>query len=257
MARKLSGVRAFMQSGREGVIDADPTAAAVAPALDRAIPVHLSEAEMAALLDSIDVSSPLGRRDRALFELCYASGLRLSEIVGIDLEDVDLGARLVRVLGKGGRERVIPFNQSSAEAIRAWMQDRMGLVAAAGRHRARAGSRESATGSRLRRRPEEPLFVNYRGDRLSGRSVDRLLRRYVALGSARTGISPHALRHSFATHLLQRGADLRGIQELLGHARLSTTERYTHVNVAELMAVYRRTHPRARRSAPPADGEPE
>ena len=258
VARKLSGVRAFMQYlRREDVIEADPTAAAVAPALDRTIPVHLSEAEMAALLDSIDVSSPLGRRDRALFELCYASGLRLSELVGIDLEDVDLGARLVRVLGKGGRERVIPFNQSSAEAIRAWMRDRVGIVSGAGRREAGTGSREAGGGRRSRRRHEEPLFVNYRGDRLTGRSVDRLLRRYVALGSARTGISPHALRHSFATHLLQRGADLRGIQELLGHARLSTTERYTHVNMAELMDVYRKTHPRARRAAPPADDEPQ
>ena len=241
VARKLSGVRAFVRYlQREQVIAADPTAAAVAPRLDKTIPVHLSETEMSTLLDSIDVATPLGRRDRAMFELFYASGLRLSELVWIDLEDIDLNARLVRVLGKGGRERVVPFNRSTADAVSAWMRERAPIVLA----------RESAAGGRepAGRRRAEPLFVNARGGRITGRSVDRLLRRYVARCITRGGISPHALRHSFATHLLQHGADLRGIQELLGHASLSTTERYTHVNAAELIETYRRAHPRARRS---------
>lgn len=248
VARKLSGVRAFMQYlRREDVIEADPTTAAAAPALDRTIPVHLSEAELTTLLDGIDVSTPLGRRDRAMFELLYASGLRLSELVGVDLEDIDLGGRLVRVLGKGGRERVIPFNHSAAEAIRTWLKDRAAIVFAV-QSAGAASARTVQSGRGGRRRVEEPLFVNYRGGRLTGRSVDRLLRRYVAQCSTRTGISPHALRHSFATHLLRRGADLRGIQELLGHARLSTTERYTHLNVTELMDVYRKAHPRAKKA---------
>jgi integrase/recombinase XerC len=177
--------------------------------------------------------------------------------VGVDLEDLDLHARLVRVLGKGGKERVVTFNQPAADAVRAWMRDRAEIVP--GRRPAAPGRRETAGGGResagRRRRPEEPLFVNARGGRITGRSVDRLLRRYVARCSTRLGISPHALRHSFATHLLQRGADLRGIQELLGHARLSTTERYTHVNTAQLMAVYRKAHPRARK-APAGSDEP-
>jgi len=246
VARKLSGVRAFVRYlQREQIIAADPTAAAVAPRLDRTIPVHLSEAEMITFLESIDGATPLGRRDRAMFELFYASGLRLSELVGVDLEDVDLGARLVRVLGKGGRERVVPFNRSAAEAIRVWMHDRVQLVGGAGDGRRRTADR--------RRGREEPLFVNVRGGRITGRSVDRLLRRYIARCCTRQGISPHALRHSFATHLLQHGADLRGIQELLGHVRISTTERYTHVNTAEMVATYRKAHPRARRVAPGAD----
>jgi integrase/recombinase XerC len=252
VARKLSGARAFVDYlQHEGVIATDPTAAAVAPKLDKTIPVHLSEQEMTALLDSIDTSTPLGRRDRAMFELFYASGLRLSELVGVDLEDLDLNGRVVRVLGKGAKERLVPLNPVAADAIRAWMKDRAAIVR---RESARAaapgaaGSRESGPPKPASRKHGEPLFVNARGGRITGRSVDRLLRRYVAQCSTRMGISPHALRHSFATHLLQRGADLRGIQELLGHARLSTTERYTHVNTAQLQDVYRKAHPRAKKA---------
>ncbi len=250
VSRKLSGVRAFLQYLRhEEVLDDDPSAAVVAPKLDRTIPVHLSESEITALLESIDTRTALGRRDRAMFELFYASGLRLSELVGVDLEDLDPGARAVRVLGKGGKERMVPFNQTTADAIRAWMKDRMAFVSpkpAEGPRRRAAAAR--IRGSRTEGR-EEPLFVNARGGRITGRSVDRLLRKYVKACSTRLGISPHALRHSFATHLLQRGADLRGIQELLGHARISTTERYTHVNAAQLMDVYRKAHPRAKKKA--------
>lgn len=243
VARKLSAVRAFLQHLRyEDVLEDDPSSAVVAPRLDRTIPVHLSESEITALLDSIDTAMPLGRRDRAMFELFYASGLRLSELVGVDLEDLDLGARVVRVLGKGGKERIVPFNQTTAGAIRAWMKDRMAIVVSPKRP-ASARTRSSRAPAR-----DEPLFVNARGGRITGRSVDRLLRRYVTACSARLGISPHALRHSFATHLLQRGADLRGIQELLGHARISTTERYTHVNATQLMDVYRKAHPRAKKT---------
>jgi integrase/recombinase XerC len=246
-ARKLSAVRAFARYLRhEGALDGDPAAPVGAPRLDQHIPAHLSEEEMTRLLETPDTTRPLGRRDRAILELFYASGLRLRELVGLDLADVNLAGRMVRVLGKGGKERFVPFNRPAAEALGAWLRDREAVVA--GALVAEGVARERLTAQRRARRPrdrDEPLFLNYRGVRLTPRSVHRLVRRYVASCSLRLGISPHALRHSFATHLLQRGADLRAIQELLGHARLSTTQRYTHVNLTQLKDVYRRTHPRA------------
>ena len=201
------------------------------------MPAHLSEEEMLQLLAGPSTNDPLGRRDRAILELFYASGLRLSELAGLGLEDVNLSAKMVRVLGKGGKQRLVPFNNSTASALLAYLRDREQLT--------RAVVRATPLKRGGARREIEPLFVNYRGTRLSGRSVDRLVRRYVAVCAERAGISPHALRHTFATHLLQRGADLRAIQELLGHARLSTTQRYTHVNAAQLLDVYQKSHPRA------------
>jgi integrase/recombinase XerC len=247
-ARKLAATRTFLRYlRREGLIDDDPGAMVVTPKRDIRMPAHLSEQEMLALIGAASVTTPLGRRDRAILELFYASGLRLSELVGLDLDDVNLSGRMSRVLGKGRKERLVPFNTSTAKAIRAYLNDREAIVRGRdGQERqdgrlGQSGRRSSA--ARLR----HPLFVNYRGGRLTVRSVDRLVRRYVAATSARSGISPHALRHSFATHLLQRGADLRAIQELLGHAQLSTTQRYTHVNAAQLLEVYRKSHPRAGR----------
>ncbi len=236
-ARKLTVFRVFTRYlRREGVEIADPTATVGSPRAEQKVPAHLTIDEMAQLLDTPDASTPLGRRDRAMLELFYASGLRLGELVGLDLGDVNLSGRLVRVLGKGGKERIVPFNRPTTRAIRAYLDDRLTL-----RQRA-VGRPPSAPGE-----PEDPLFVNYRGERLSSRSVHRLVGQHVTSCSTRLGISPHALRHSFATHLLERGADLRSIQELLGHARLSTTQRYTHVNAAQLLGVYRRAHPRATR----------
>jgi integrase/recombinase XerC len=249
VARKISALRAFVRYlRREGIIEHDPIALAPSLRRDRTLPAHLTESEMARLLEQPDTSTPLGRRDRAILELCYASGLRLGELEALDLESVDLSARLVRVRGKGRKERIVPFHRAAEQALRAWLPDRARLLA---QRRATAVHRPDRSGGHARGRrggrPEEdPLFVNHRGGRLTGRSIDRLLRRYVAQCGLQMGISPHALRHSFATHLLQRGADLRAIQEMLGHARLSTTERYTHVNAAQLLEVYRRTHPKAR-----------
>jgi integrase/recombinase XerC len=230
VARKLSALRAFGRyMKREGWIEFDPSALAVAPRREQKVPAHLTVDEMSRLLDMPDTTTPLGRRDRAWLELFYASGLRLSELVGLDLEDVNLSARMVRVMGKGGKERIVPFNASAKNALAAWLKDRHRLT-----------SRKSV----------DALFVNSRGARLTGRSVQRFVSRYVAACSTRFGISPHALRHSFATHLLSAGADLRAIQELLGHVQLSTTQRYTHVNAAQLLDVYRKAHPRARGGAP-------
>ena len=235
-ARKLAAIRSFTRYlRREGHLDHDPASLVATPKQLQKIPPHLDFDEMQELLETPDGDRPLGRRDRAILELFYASGLRLSELVGLDVEDVNLSGRLVRVLGKGGKERIVPFNRTAAGAIRAYLKDRQALVWIARAGRVHGGTRAGS----------EPLFVNYRGGRLSTRSVDRLVRRYVAQSSAKRGISPHALRHSFATHLLERGADLRAIQELLGHARVSTTQRYTHVSAAQLTALYKKTHPRA------------
>jgi integrase/recombinase XerC len=227
-ARKLAAIRAFGRYlRREGVIEGDPAALVGTPKREHRLPAHLGEAEMSRLLEMPDTATPLGRRDRAILELFYASGLRLSELVGLDLEDVNLNGRMVRVLGKGRKERIVPFNHSAESALRACLADQRGQPLIRGRQR------------------RQPVFLNYQGGRLSTRSVDRIVRKYVAACSTRFGISPHALRHSFATHLLERGADLRAIQELLGHARLSTTQRYTHVNAAQLMDAYKKAHPKA------------
>jgi integrase/recombinase XerC len=235
VSRKLSALRTFTRyMRREGWIEGDPVALAAAPKREQKVPAHLSVDEMSTLLATPDAADSLGCRDRAILELFYASGLRLSELVGLDVEDVNLSARMVRVMGKGAKERIVPFNETTKKAVGAWLKARATLV---------DSQRPTANSQR---RPIDPLFVNFRGARLTGRSVQRLVARYVSLCSTRFGISPHALRHSFATHLLERGADLRAIQELLGHVQLSTTQRYTHVNAAQLLDVYRKAHPRAK-----------
>ena len=250
-ARKLSAIRAFGRYlRREDVILNDPAALVGTPRREQRIPNHLAVDEMTKLLEMPDAGVPLGRRDKAILELFYASGLRLSELAGLDLEDVNLPGRVVRVLGKGRKERIVPFNAPAASSIASWLGDReqfLRPLAQDSRQRGQTPNRLSrrGLGSDPGRRRREPLFLNYQGGRLSTRSIDKLVRKYVAACSTRFGISPHALRHSFATHLLEAGADLRAIQELLGHARLSTTQRYTHVNAAQLIETYRKAHPKA------------
>ena len=251
-ARKLAAIRTFSRYlRREGVLEDDPSALVGTPKREQRLPAHLGEAEMTRLLEMPDTAHALGRRDRAILELFYASGLRLSELVGLDVGDVNLASRVVRVMGKGRKERIVPFNGSTESAIRAWLKDWETLPeairdVAVVHARYTRDAKRSAVARASRLKPKrDPLFLNYAGGRLSTRSVDRLVRRYVAACSTRFGISPHALRHSFATHLLQRGADLRAIQELLGHSRLSTTQRYTHVNAAQLMEAYKKAHPKA------------
>ncbi len=239
-ARRLATLRTFARYlVREDMLAEDPTALVGAPRKERTLPAHLPGDEMLRLLEAPDLGSVAGRRDRAILELFYASGLRLSELVDLDLPDVNVNGRIVRVRGKGGKERLVPFNQAAAEAVRAMTADHAGI--------ARTVARPARAGPSRHRRLRDPLFLSLRGARLTTRSVDRIVRRYARAAALPRGLSPHALRHTFATHLLQAGADLRSIQELLGHARLSTTQRYTHLDVQHLMDVYRDAHPRAAR----------
>ena len=256
-ARRVSAIRSFARFlRREGVRDDDPAALVGSPRREQRVPQVLTVDEVTALIETPDTSTPLGRRDRAILELFYASGLRLSELVSLDVEDVNLSTRMVRVMGKGRKERLVPCHQRAADAVRGWLKDRHTLIESEARREAThatrlaAGTASARDAKRLaeaRRAKADPLFVNYRGTRLTPRSVHRLVTRYVSLCTTRFGISPHALRHSFATHLLERGADLRAIQELLGHVELTTTQRYTQVNVQHLLDVYRAAHPKARR----------
>jgi integrase/recombinase XerC len=238
-ARRLAALRTFARYlVREERLAEDPTMLVGTPRKEHTLPAHLPIAEIGRLLEAPDGSTIAGRRDRAILELFYASGLRLSELVDLDLADVNLNARIARVRGKGGKERLVPFNEPAARAVR-------GMLADAGSWPHVAVARRSGQPRPRHARGREPLFRNLRGGRLTTRSVDRVVRRYVREAAIAQGISPHALRHTFATHLLQAGADLRAIQELLGHARLTTTQRYTHLDVGRLMEVYRKAHPKA------------
>jgi tyrosine recombinase XerC len=239
-ARRLAALRTFARYlVREGRLPDDPTQLVGSPRREQTLPNHLDLEQVDQVLGTPDLTRPAGRRDRAILELFYASGLRLSELVGLDIEDVNLSGRVVRVRGKGGKERLVPFNHSTAEALKAMLQDMRSAPAAS------APSRRASPSPHARQR--HPVFLNQRGGRLTTRSVDRLVRRAARAASVPGGLSPHALRHTFATHLLQAGADLRAIQELLGHVRLSTTQRYTHLDVGRLLDVYRASHPRARK----------
>ncbi len=221
-ARHLSALRSFFKFlMREGTLTMNPARAVATPRREKHLPSVLQTSEVVALLEMPDLETPLGIRDRAWIELLYASGLRISELVSIDLDDIELRARLVKVRGKGAKERIVPFGSKAADAIRNYL-----------------GVRQPAE-------EEDALFLNHRGQRITARSVRRLFDRYVRAASLRAGVSPHTLRHSFATHLLNAGADLRAIQELLGHASLSTTQKYTHLHDAQLLEVYKKAHPRA------------
>jgi len=231
IARKLSAVRSFLRFAvRDGRIEFNPAEAIASPRVGRALPRTLTVDEMFNLLDRIQDEDPISLRDRSMLELLYATGLRVSELVSLDLNDVDLSGMVVRVLGKGNKERLVPFGRKAADSLGSWLD----------------------ASKRLRSRGNDTvaLFLNVRGGRLTDRSVRRVLDKRLREAAIHARISPHVLRHSFATHLLGAGADLRAIQELLGHSSLSTTQRYTHVSADELMKVYDRSHPRAHRSTP-------
>ena len=225
VARHLSAMRTFFKwLVREGIVEANPARTVATPKREKHLPAVMQTSDVALLIEQPDTESTLGIRDAAWMELMYASGLRISEVVGIDLDDLELRSRLVKVHGKGSKERIVPFGSKAEAALRAYIAKR----------------------SELTSDPEEQaLFVNYRGGRITTRSVRRLFDGYLRKAALRVGISPHTMRHSFATHLLNAGADLRAIQELLGHASLSTTQKYTHLNDWQLIAVYKKAHPRA------------
>ncbi|HEX7829646.1 MAG TPA: tyrosine recombinase XerC [Thermoanaerobaculia bacterium] len=224
-ARHLSALRTFFKFlVREGTVESNPARTVATPKREKYLPQVMQPADVALLLEQPDRTTTLGLRDAAWMELLYASGLRISELVGVDIDDLELRARLVKVHGKGSKERIVPFGAKAEGALRAWLAVRGELV---------------------RDVDEQAVFVNYRGNRITARSVARLFEVYLRRAALRTGISPHTMRHSFATHLLNAGADLRGIQELLGHSSLSTTQKYTHLNDWQLMAVYKKAHPRA------------
>jgi integrase/recombinase XerC len=233
LGRKLSTLRSFYRFlVREGLAPGNPARAFASPRRPKRLPQVLPEEEVAALVEAPDGGEgPLALRDRAFLELLYASGLRVSELTGLDVDHVDLGRGLVRVLGKRSKERIVPFGGAAAGALRRWLEEGRPVLAAAG---APAGGAAA-------------LFLNRRGGRLTQRSVARRLERWVVAAGLPRHVHPHVLRHCFATHLLGNGADLRGIQELLGHASLSTTQRYTHLDWKRLAEVYDRAHPRARR----------
>jgi integrase/recombinase XerC len=230
IARKLSAVRSFFAFlEKRGLIKDNPAADISTPKKEKSIPAHLSVDEVFRLLDRPDREKPLGLRDLAILEVLYSCGIRVSELAGLDLSSIDFGQRLVRVFGKGGKERIVPIGRKALEAIEKY-------------HDATLSLRKKARGEKR----EEPLFINFRGGRLSTRSIGKIVKRCGRECALMTEISPHALRHTFATHLLDSGADLRSVQELLGHVSLSTTQKYTHVSLDRLMEIYDKAHPRSR-----------
>ncbi len=220
LARKLSALRSlfrFLQ--REGHLKTNPAQLLTTPKLDKKLPNFLSETEAVSLLEVPSKDKEAGLRDRAILETLYSTGLRVSELVGLDLEDIDFISNIVRVMGKGKKERLVPIGDQALNAIKDYVDRR---------------KKKSST-----------VFLNKNGTRLTARSVCDITHKYIKMTSVNKNISPHVLRHSFATHLLNRGADLRSVQELLGHVNLSTTQIYTHVTTERLKSVYNKAHPRA------------
>ena len=226
IARRLAAVRTFGKFLlREGVLVSNPADALRGPRKDRPLPHFLTVADVGKLLDTPG-DDPLGRRDRAIFETLYSAGLRVSELVGLDLADCDLADGVVVVRGKGKKERLALLGEPAAAAVVGWLPDRQHVLAEFGR-------------------TSEAVFINRRGTRLTTRSVGRLLIKHCRRAGLDPRTTPHTLRHSFATHLLDAGADLRGVQELLGHKSLATTQIYTHVTAQRLRDSYHKAHPRA------------
>jgi integrase/recombinase XerC len=230
IARKLAALRTFFQFlVREGMLEMNPAKLVSTPRLEKKLPKHLSIEEAVKFVESPNLETDLGKRDRAILELMYATGVRVAELTKLNFGQVDFKNRLIRVTGKRRKERIVPFGEPALEALKVYLEIREGLLDVAP----------------VSLREPEALFLNYQGTRITTRSVGRMVEKYIRICAGRYDISPHALRHSFATHLLDSGADLRDIQELLGHARLSTTQVYTHVSMDKLIQVYDKAHPKA------------
>ena len=230
IARKLATLRTFFKFlCREEVLKLNPARLVTSPRLEQKLPVTLSVDDVVRFIETPDTDTALGKRDRAILELLYGTGMRVSELCGLNIDDVDFNHMSIRVRGKGRKERIVPFGSKAKEALEVYLGVRGELLAEADEEQ------------------REPLaiFLNYQGTRISTRSVGRMIDKYLKICADMRNISPHSLRHSFATHLLSAGADLRSIQELLGHARLSTTQKYTHVSAERLVEVYDKAHPKA------------
>jgi integrase/recombinase XerC len=232
IARKLAAVRAFYKFlAKEGVLAANPAATVSTPKLDKTLPRIMSEEEMNNFLNRVAEAVPKGepimRRDRAILELLYASGLRVSELAGLDLRSVNFGEGMLLVRGKGNKERIVPFGSKAKQALEDYLPIRERILMEA------------------KKSGQTALFLNTKGARLTTRSVDRLLKKYMLTFGPNVKVSPHSMRHAFASHLLTEGADLRAIQEMLGHRSLATTQKYTQVSIKQLIEVYDRTHPKA------------
>lgn len=225
-ARKLAAIRSFYQyCVHRRWVKENPAKVVSTPKQGKNVPSFLSEEEMAVFLDIPASEKPLEMRDRALLELLYATGIRVSELIGIDLSDINFEERLIRVRGKGKKERIVLFGSRAEKKIKQYLKKRFVI------HKGRID--------------KNALFLNYRGERLSVRSVQRIVDGYFKKSAVKRKLSPHSLRHSFASHLLSRGADLRVIQELLGHESLATTQKYTHLDLKRLLQVYKKSHPRS------------
>jgi integrase/recombinase XerC len=232
IGRKLAAVRAFYKFlAKEGVLAANPAATVSTPKVERNLPRIMTEEEMGNFLNGVAEAVPQGepmmRRDQAILELLYASGLRVSELTGLDLRSINFGDGMLLVRGKGRKERIVPFGSKAKQALEEYLPIREKLL------------------MEVRRTGQAALFLNTKGARLTTRSVDRLLKKYALLFGPNVKVSPHSMRHAFASHLLTEGADLRAIQEMLGHKSLATTQKYTQVSIKQLMDVYDKTHPKA------------
>ncbi|MFC1704603.1 tyrosine recombinase XerC [Candidatus Omnitrophota bacterium] len=220
LARKISALRAlFRFLTREGYIKVNPTLLLSTPKLDKHLPTFLTEGEITKLLEAPRRKERFGLRDRAILETFYSTGMRIAELVGLDVEDIDFFGGVVKVKGKGKKERLLPIGERAIASLRSYVESK--------------------------KKQTKELFLNKNATRLTDRGVRNILNKYIRLTSTKQHISPHTIRHSFATHLLNRGADLRSVQELLGHANLSTTQIYTHLSTERLKAVYDKAHPRA------------
>jgi len=229
IARKLSTIRSFFCFlEQKGLVKGNPAADISTPKQGKYIPNHLPVDEMFRLLDGPDREKPLGLRDLAILETLYSCGIRVSELSGLNVSSIDFDQRLVRVVGKGNKERIVPIGKKALQAIEDYIEP--------------TGSLRKKSGRNVE---NTPLFLNFRGGRLTARSIERMVKKYANGCGLMTEVTPHSLRHTFATHLLDGGADLRSVQELLGHVSLSTTQKYTHVSLERLMQVYDKAHPRS------------
>ena len=223
VARKLSSLRSFYKYlQREGIVDKNPAALVQTPKLDKALPHFLTEQDAVRLMESPEQDKTSGLRDRAIFETLYSSGIRVSELVGLSVRDTDLISNVIKVFGKGKKERMVPVGDKACEALQAYLDAR------------------AAQGVK-----SEAVFLNRSGGRLTARSVRNIINKHITRQAMAQKVHPHMLRHSFATHMLDHGADLRSVQELLGHVNLSTTQIYTHLTTDRLKSVYAKSHPRA------------